>query len=353
MSLNFSDQYSHGHPWLSALLGDAEIAALLSAEAELAAMLRFESALAEAQGRLGIISGEAARACMAAIASFRPDIADLAQGTERDGVAVPALMAQIREAIATEHRAALHFGATSQDVVDTALILRLAAIIPVIELRLADISSELERLDGDIGTRKLLGHTRMQPAVEITWHDRLVAWLAPLRRHQHRLQELKLRLLVIQLGGAVGTRDRFGDKGSALVSAMAEALGLGDSPLAWHNARDNLAELANWLSLVTGGLGKIGQDMVLLAQAGSVSFKSGGQSSAMPHKNNPIAAEMLVTLARFNATQLAGMHHALIHEQERSGAAWTLEWMILPQMLITTGTALRYGRRVLQDLVIS
>jgi 3-carboxy-cis,cis-muconate cycloisomerase len=345
MSLAFPD-----HPWLSALLGDAEIAAHLSAEAELAAMLRFESVLAQEQAGLGLISAEAASAVTAVIASFRPDIADLAQGTARDGVVVPALVAQIRKTIAPAHAAALHFGATSQDVIDTALVLRLAAIIPLIEQRLATVSAELQRLDHQIGAGKLQGHTRMQPALEITWHNKLAAWAAPLHRHQQRLQEIKPRLLVIQLGGAVGTRDTFGDKSAALAKAMAEALGLGDAPLAWHSARDTLAEFAGWLSLVTGGLGKIGQDIALLAQAGTIALESGGTSSAIPHKNNPITAEALVTLARFNATQLAGMHHALIHEQERSGAAWTLEWMILPQMLIATGAALRHAQRALQHL---
>jgi 3-carboxy-cis,cis-muconate cycloisomerase len=112
---------------------------------------------------------------------------------------------------------------------------------------------------------------------------------------------------------------------------------------AWHTQRDTLVELADWLSLVSGSLGKIGADVGLMAQnrVGEISLEGGGGSSAMPHKHNPIGAEVLVALAHYNATLTGGMHEALVHEQERSGAAWTLEWLVLPQMVMTTGASLR------------
>ena len=148
---------------------------------------------------------------------------------------------------------------------------------------------------------------------------------------------------VIQFGGAAGTLDAFGDNGPALRAALARRLGLQDQPQ-WHSQRDRIAELANWLSLVSGGLGKFGQDIALMADAGGeIELAGGGSSSAMAHKKNPVDAELLVTLARFNAVQLSGIHQSLVHEQERSGAAWTLEWMILPQMLIATGASSRVG----------
>ncbi|TIT48326.1 MAG: 3-carboxy-cis,cis-muconate cycloisomerase, partial [Mesorhizobium sp.] len=125
---------------------------------------------------------------------------------------------------------------------------------------------------------------------------------------------------------------------------------LDDAPQ-WHSQRDRIAELANWLSLVTGGLGKFGQDIALMAQAGDeLQLAGGGSSSAMAHKRNPIDAEMLVTLARYNAAQLSGMHHALVHEQERSGAAWTLEWLILPQMLMAAGASTCVADRLLSNI---
>jgi 3-carboxy-cis,cis-muconate cycloisomerase len=145
---------------------------------------------------------------------------------------------------------------------------------------------------------------------------------------------------VLQLGGPVGTRAELAPHGAEIAAAMAAELGLGNPARAWHTTRDTLAEYAGLLSLVTGTLGKMGQDVCLMAQQGidEITVTGGGTSSAMPHKHNPVLAELLVTLARYNAGQLAGMHHALVHEQERSGAAWALEWMILPPM---TEAALR------------
>lgn len=347
MSLAFPD-----HPWLAALLGDAEIAAQLSAEAELAAMLRFEAALAEACARFGFITEAAAAEIGAYLRSCRIDGDALRLGMARDGVVVPALIAELRKGLSPAHAAALHFGATSQDVVDTALILRLAAIIPIFEHRLAALAEALDRLAAGIGTHELLGYTRMQAARPITWHDRIAAWRAPVERHRARLLEIRPRLLVVQLGGAVGTRDAYGAEAAALTSALARSLGIGAPPLPWHTARDNVAEFAGWLSLVTGSLGKIGQDIALLAQMEAVSLRGSGGSSAMPHKHNPVAAEALVTLARFNTTQLAGMHATLVHEQERSGSAWTLEWMLLPQMLIATGSALLRARETILNLTL-
>ncbi|MDX8489945.1 lyase family protein, partial [Mesorhizobium humile] len=124
-------------------------------------------------------------------------------------------------------------------------------------------------------------------------------------------------------------------------AALAAKLGLGDAPQ-WHSQRDALADFAGWLSLVTGSLGKFGQDVALMAQAGTdIELSGGGGSSAMPHKQNPVKAEALVALARFNASQLSGIYQTLVHEQERSGAAWTLEWLLLPQMVVATAAALR------------
>jgi len=125
---------------------------------------------------------------------------------------------------------------------------------------------------------------------------------------------------------------------------LARRLGLADGPC-WHSERDCLADFASWLSLVSGALGKIGQDVALMAQneIGEVKLAEGGGSSAMPHKSNPVRAEVLVALARFNAGLLGAEHQALVHENERSGAAWTLEWLTLPQMVAATGAAMRHA----------
>jgi 3-carboxy-cis,cis-muconate cycloisomerase len=329
------------HPLLSALLGDEEAARHFSVEAEIDAMLVFERAVAQAEAENGIITREAAAAIVAALATFRPDTALLRAGIAKDGVIVPELVRQIRAAVGEPHGRKVHFGATSQDVIDTGLMLRLKSVVEHLDLLLTETVMRLVSLEERFGSRALTGMTRMQQAIPIKVQDRVAAWRAPLQRHRERLSEQSRRLLVVQFGGAAGTLEKLGDKGPAVRAALAARLALGDAPQ-WQNQRDALADFAGLMSLVSGSLGKFGQDIALLAQDGTeIELSGGGGSSAMPHKKNPVKAEALVALARFNATQLAGMHHALVHEQERSGAAWTLEWLLLPLMVVATAASLR------------
>jgi 3-carboxy-cis,cis-muconate cycloisomerase len=254
---------------------------------------------------------------------------------------VPELVRQIRTNVAPRFADMVHHGATSQDIVDTALVLRLKPVVRRFESRLAGLIERLEALEARFGGRALTGITRMQPAIPIRAANRLQSWRLPLERHRGRLAEQSARLLAVQFGGAAGTLDRLGDKGPAVRRRLAAELGLADAPQ-WHSQRDALADFAGWLSLVTGSLGKFGEDVALMALAGrEIGLSGGGGSSAMPHKHNPVAAEALVALARFNAAQLAGMHQALVHAFERSGSAWTLEWLVLPQMVVAAAGALR------------
>ena len=343
------------HPHLSALVGDADAAAAFSAEAELRAMLDFEAALARAEAAEGVIPNEAAEAIEAMCAGLAPDTALLSAAARRDGVVVPELVRMLRAAVGEPHGAHVHLGATSQDVVDTALMLRLGPLLEDLDRRLATAAGAVAALCRAHGDRPLIGRTRMRRAVPMTLATRLDGWGGPLGSHRGRLADLRPRLLRLQFGGAVGTRDALGDKGPAVAVWLAAELGLGPADPVWHATRDGIAELASWLSLVSGGLGKIGQDVALMAQdeIGEVRLKSGGGSSAMPHKVNPVAAEALVALARFNAGMLGTMHQALVHEQERSGAAWTLEWMCLPQMATATAAGLRLAGELLGALDVS
>ena len=330
------------HPLLSGLLGDEEVAAQFAPEAELAALVAVEGALADSEAEHGAIPAEAGAAISTALASFRPDVARLRAAAARDGVVVPELVRQLGDAVGEPHRRSLHVGATSQDVIDTALVLRLKPLVAMLAGRLDAVVDRIAGLEHRFGERTLMAMTRMQPAVPIPAAHRIASWRAPLERHRDRLEPQAARLLVVQFGGAAGTLDGLGDRASAVRATLAARLGLGDAPQ-WHSQRDGLADFAGWLSLVTGSLGKFGQDVALMAQIGAdaISLSGGGGSSTMPHKHNPVAAEMLVALARFNAVQVSGMHQALVHEQERSGAAWTLEWLLLPQMLTATASALR------------
>jgi 3-carboxy-cis,cis-muconate cycloisomerase len=340
------------HPILSGLFGAEGISDAYSAENDVALMLRFETALAEAEAAEGLIPESAAKAIGAFCEQFTPDIPALNASTARDGVIVPGLVAQLRAGLGAEHAPYLHYGATSQDVTDTALIMRIAVGLGSLENGLTRIVGRLLDLQTEFGDNQIMGVTRMQDALPITVGHRIDSWRGPLVRNLERTEEFKPRLLVVQFGGAVGTLDKLGDKGTPVRRRLADLLGLGVADDVWHSQRDCVVEYASWLALVTGALGKIGQDLMLMAQqnVAAVSFSGGGGSSAMPHKQNPVIAEVLVALARFNAVQASAMQQAMIHEYERSGAAWTLEWLTLRQMIAAASGAVARAEEMLGQI---
>ncbi|OWV70446.1 3-carboxy-cis,cis-muconate cycloisomerase [Rhizobium sp. R634] len=335
------------HPFLSGLLGDDEIAPYFSAEADIRAMLSFEAALARAEAAHGLIPGEAARKIAEACAGFSPDLVSLRSATAKDGVVVPDLVKQLRAEVGEEAAKSLHLGATSQDVIDTSLMIRLKAVTFLFAGRISAILTGLDALERRFGGNRLMGHTRMQAAIPITVSDRLHAWRAPLTTYRDRLTE---QSFPVQFGGAAGTLDKLGPQAAAIRASLAQELGLTDQPQ-WQSGRLPIADIAGLFSSISGSLGKMGQDIAMLAQAGGeIEISGGGASSAMAHKQNPVSAEVLVSLARFNATALSGIHQSLVHEQERSGAAWTLEWLLLPQMAMATGASLRLAKELTTNI---
>jgi 3-carboxy-cis,cis-muconate cycloisomerase len=340
------------HPILSGLFGDPELTELLSAQADVEAMVGFEMALAAAQAECGVIAQAEAAAIARLEMEYTPDFKGLKIGLGRDGVVAPELVKQMRKALGDAAAKSLHFGATSQDVIDTSLILRLKSVTAILAARIAAVETKLGRLSDRFGDRKLMARTRMQDALEISVTDRIADWSAPLARHRQRLEEIEARLLVVQYGGAVGVLEKLGADGPRVAKVLASRLGLGVTEKSWHNQRDSIVEFSGWLSLVSGSLGKMGQDVALMAQnaVGDVVLAGGGGSSAMAHKSNPVSAEVLVTLARYVAGSSGTMAQSLVHEQERSGAAWTLEWLVLPQMILATGSSLLLAARLLDSV---
>ncbi|TRB05354.1 3-carboxy-cis,cis-muconate cycloisomerase [Agrobacterium tumefaciens] len=334
------------HPFLSGLFGDSEIVELFSARADIDAMVRFELALAEAEAGAGLIPEDVAETIVSGLADFAADMTALRHGVAKDGVVVPELVRQMRAAVASPAAEKVHFGATSQDVIDTSLMLRLKAAAEIIATRLGHLIDTLGDITSRDGHNPLTGYTRMQAAIGITVADRAASWIAPLERHLLRLETFSRNGFVLQFGGAAGTLEKLGDHAAAVRTDLAKRLGLADRPQ-WQSQRDGIAEFGNLLSLITGALGKFGQDIALMAELGAeIRLSGGGGSSAMPHKQNPVNAETLVTLARFNAVQISALHQSLVHEQERSGAGWMLEWMTLPQMVTATGACLLIAERL-------
>jgi 3-carboxy-cis,cis-muconate cycloisomerase len=336
------------------LLVDPEIARILGDEAQARAMVEVERALADVEGRLGVIDPGHGASIRAALAGFVPDLGELALGTAKSGVPVPALVAQLRRAVGGEPANFIHWGATSQDILDTALVLQLREVLGILRARLAELIGAL----GDIAHAHrhtvMVARTRFQQAVPTSFGLKAAGWLAPMLRHRDRLDELEPRLLALQFGGAAGNLAALGPRGVEVMEALARELGLGCPAMPWHSQRDCLAEFASWLSLVSGSLGKLGQDVLLLAQneVGEVREAEGGGSSTMPNKSNPIRSEALVTLARRNATLAAGIHQAALHAHERDGAAWQLEWTMLPDMVSTSARALTHAFELVRTMVV-
>ncbi|WP_336232825.1 3-carboxy-cis,cis-muconate cycloisomerase [Thalassospira sp. CH_XMU1458] len=346
-------------PFDSALLGnlfsDPEIAALFDDRAQIASMLLFESALAAAEARAGVIPEKSATRIAEVCRDFTPDPASLAAGTASAGVPVPALVKALKAEIGGEDARYVHFGATSQDVVDSALVLQLRDAVAIIRRRIRKLAKALSAHADTHRKTVMIGRTRSQQAVPTTFGLKAAGWLAPLVRIDHRIDSLSSDLLRISFGGAAGTLASIGVKAADVESNLSEELDLPLADMPWHAQRDVLVDFASQLTALTGALGKMGQDLVLLAQSeiAEVQPGKGGGSSTMPHKSNPVQAEMLVTLARFNAGLLGTFAQAQLHDHERSGASWLLEWLTLPQIITATGAALAQAVDMVPDLKIN
>jgi 3-carboxy-cis,cis-muconate cycloisomerase len=346
-------------PFDSALLGnlfsDAEIASLFDDRAQISAMLLFESALAAAEARAGLIPKQSAARIAETCRDFTPDPAGLAAGTASAGVPVPALVKALKAEMGDEDARYVHFGATSQDVVDTALVLQLRDAIAIIRRRIRKLVKSLAKHADTHRKTVMIGRTRSQQAVPTTFGLKAAGWLAPLVRIDRRIESLAEDLLRVSFGGAAGTLASIGAKSAEVEANLAEELELGLADMPWHAQRDILVDFASQLTALTGALGKMGQDLVLLAQSeiAEVQPGKGGGSSTMPHKSNPVQAEMLVTLARFNAGQLGTFAQSQLHDHERCGASWLLEWLTLPQIITATGAALAQAVDMVPDLKIN
>ncbi len=338
------------------LFNDDEVSNLLSDAAFLRALVEVEVALARAEGRVGVIPASAAEQ-IAQVQADKIAIAALAKGTLRSGFPIIALVQELREQVGADAATYVHWGATTQDIMDTACVLQLRAVIELIGKRIGEIVHDLSALADKHRATVLAGRTHSQQALPITFGLKVAGWLAPLIRHAERLEEIERRVLVVQFGGAAGTLAALGDKGLAVSRAMAMELNLREPAMPWHAQRDCIVEFAGWLSLVTGSVGKMAQDIILMVQTevgevGESAEEGRGGSSTMPQKSNPITSELIVAAARVNASLLSAMHNAQIQEHERATHGWQVEWLTLPQMITLTGGALKHAAYLAKNLQV-
>jgi 3-carboxy-cis,cis-muconate cycloisomerase len=325
------------------LFNDPETATLFTDSAELRAMMLVEGSLAKVQGALGLIPAEAAAFLHRASFELQIDPAGLAAETGRNGVPVPALVTAFRKgAEAPAYTDWLHWGATSQDIMDTGLALRLKRLVALWDERLEKLSRALGTLAQTHADLPMAARTYGQAATPTSFGAVVASWGQPVLRHRARLATLRPDLLHVSLSGAAGTLAAMGEKGPQVRAELAKALGLTDPGQSWHSERDTLAAFAAWMAGLTASLGKMAEDLILLTHSGlsEVTISDAGGSSTMPQKQNPVGPSVLVALARHCGGLAATLQGAALHRQQRDGAAWFTEWLTLPQLCILTGRAL-------------
>ncbi|SEK14634.1 MULTISPECIES: 3-carboxy-cis,cis-muconate cycloisomerase [unclassified Variovorax] len=330
-------------------LSTSETLGAFSDRAFVDAMLRFEAALARAQAAEGLIPESAAHSIVSSCKVELFDVAKIVRESGRAGsVAIP-LVKALREAVGLFNAEAapfVHFGSTSQDVIDSAMALVTREAVALVETDLAKAADALLRLAVTHAETPMLARTLMQPASVTSFGFKCAGWAAPLVRSRIRLREAARHALQLQLGGAVGTLAQMGGQGAAVRKRMAKELGLGDPGATWHTQRDEWVALGCELGLMTGSLGKIAVDIALLgqyevAEVAEPSEPGRGGSSAMPHKRNPVASMVAIAAAHRAPQRVAALLGAMPQQHERALGAWQAELGEWPQLLMSAHGSVR------------
>jgi len=311
-------------------------------------MLDFEAALARAIARTGIAPADAAEGIRDCCRTELYSVENLSREAPAAGnVAIPLVKALTAEVAKKDAKAAgfVHWGATSQDAIDTGLALQIREALEIFDADLKRLADLMATLAEKYAGAAMAGRTWLQQAPPVTLGLKIAGWLDAIERHRERLREARGRALVVQFGGAVGTLAALGERGPKVARALAEELRLELPAIPWHTHRDRLAEVAATLGLLTGTLGKIARDVSLLMQTevGEVSEPGGagrGGSSTMPHKRNPVASAAILAAAIRVPGLVSTMLSAMVQEHERGLGGWQAEWETLPEICLLTHGAL-------------
>ena len=315
-----------------------------------------EIALAKAEAKCGVIPAEAAEAIAERTDVTAFDFDLLRQETDNVGYPILPLVHQMAKQCG-DAGGFVHWGATTQDIMDTAVVLQLREGLRMIESDVAELRRILADLSRRYRDTPMAGRTHLQQALPVTFGYKTSIWLAMFDRHAERLQQLKPRALVGQFAGAAGTLASLGDKGFEVQKALCEELGLGVPASTWHVARDALAETVNFLALVTGSLGKIAQDIMIMASTEFAEVyepfvKGRGASSTMPQKRNPISSELMLAAAKAVRQHAGLMLDATIQDFERATGPWHAEWIAIPESFVLTAGSLHQAKFALGGLIV-
>ena len=338
----------------------ASFEAAFAAPALVRAMLDFESALAAAEAGENLIPAESARAIEAACARITIDVEALVAEGKRAGTLVVPLVAMLKRAVGEESITAaahVHFGSTTQDVLDTSMALGLRTCLEEADRALESCVRALARHAREHRATPMLGRTLMQPAIPITAGLKVARWAVALMHDRERLGEAMADGLAVQLGGPVGALEAFGDKGPAVRHRMALALGLADAP-SWQAHRNAWIGLLDRIGLVVLTAGKIARDISLASQPEVGEMRESppvagvGASSAMPHKRNPVGCVQALAAAIRMPGLIASLHSAAISENERALGGWQAELILVPDIAATLGASLDFLDTIAAGLVI-
>lgn len=329
---------------------------IFAASAYVGRCVEVEVALARSQARLGVIPADAAEAIARTAEHHRFDPDRLRRETELVGYPILPIVEQLAAA-AGEAGRWLHWGATTQDIMDTAVVLQVRAGLDLIDRRLAATLAALRALARAHRDTPMAGRTHLQHALPITFGYKAAVWLSGLERHRERLAQLRPRVLVVQFAGAAGTLASLGADGLAVQAELARELDLAQPAITWHAQRDGLAETVGLLAMIAGSLAKIATDVSIMmtTELGEVAepfVRHRGASSTMPQKRNPIACELILAAAKMVRQHAGLMLDAMAHDFERATGPWHLEWAAVPESFALASGALVQAESMLSGLEV-
>jgi 3-carboxy-cis,cis-muconate cycloisomerase len=340
------------------MFGTPQMRAIFDDRAYVARCIDAETALARAQAKAGVIPADAASIITARSYVEKIDFDALRVETEIVGYPILPLVRQL-SAMCGEAGRYVHWGATTQDIMDTATMLQCKQAVDIVEKQLTEVRAALKSLASKHARTVTAGRTHLQHALPVTFGFRAAVWLSALNRHAERLEQAKPRVLMVEFGGAAGTLASLGDgpNGLKVRALFAEELGLQDPKITWHVARDGLVELVSLLASIGGSLGKIATDVMIMASSefGEVAepFVEGrGASSTMPQKRNPISSELMLAAAKMLRERASLMLDATIQDFERATGPWHLEWSVVPESFLLASSALFQAAFMLNGLSV-
>lgn len=342
------------------LFGTEEIRKVFDDKAYLNRCVDAETALARAQSKCNVIPSHIGQVVTSSSEKAELDYERLRRETEIVGYPILPLIRQLSAACPDEAGRYVHWGATTQDIMDLASVLQMKEGLDIVERTLKSVIKHLEILSEKYRNTPMAGRTHLQHALPVTFGYKCAVWLSGFQRHLERLEQLKPRALMVQFGGAAGSLASLGsgDDGLRVRKEMAKDLGLSDPPITWHVARDGIAEIVNYLALVGGSLGKLALDIIImssneLSEVAEPFVPHRGASSTMPQKRNPISSEVILAASKILRSNASLVLDGMVSDFERASGPWHLEWVAVPESFVIAVGALNQADFALSGLVVN